>query len=137
MDQPVVRDAALLFYRVVLGCVFIAHGFERFYRTGISSTAAQFQDLHIPQPKLSAYLVAGTELLGGSLLVIGLLTTFIAGVLALLMMAAIYFVHLDAGFFTTDNGFEYPLVLLLGLLMIIVFGAGRASLDEVFSGAEL
>ena len=32
------------------------------------------------------------------------LTTFIAGALALLMVAAVYFVHLSNGFFVSDNG---------------------------------
>lgn len=137
MDQPVVRDATLLIFRAVLGIVFIAHGFERFFRTGITQTTADFSAVGVPQPKLSAYITATAELCGGGFLVLGLLTTFIAGALALLVLAALYFVHLDQGFFVASNGIEYPLVMIVALLMIVVFGSGRASLDGVLSRAEL
>ncbi|MBP3088862.1 DoxX family protein [Corynebacterium sp. sy017] len=137
MDQPIVRDAALALLRIVLGSIFVAHGFDRLFITGITETTGQFSALGVPQPKLSAYIVSSAELLGGALLVVGLLTTFIAGALALLMMAAIYFVHLESGLFASDGGMEYPLVLIVSLLMIVVFGAGRASLDGVFSRAQL
>lgn len=137
MDQPVVRDIALLIFRAVLGVVFVAHGFQRMFITGITETTGQFSALGIPQPKLSAYVVSVAELFGGAFLVIGLLTTFVAGALALLMLAAIYFVHLTEGFFITDGGMEYAIVLMVSLLMIVVFGAGRASLDGVLTRAEL
>ncbi|CAB1006315.1 DoxX family protein [Corynebacterium diphtheriae] len=137
MDQPIVRDITLLVFRAVLGIVFVAHGFERFFRTGLVETTGQFSAMGVPQPKLSAYLTATGELLGGSLLVVGMLTTFVAGALALLVVAAIYFVHLDHGFFVADSGMEYPLVMVVALLMIVVFGAGRASIDGVLSRADL
>ncbi len=133
MDRPVVRDAALFVLRVVLGGVFIAHGVDKFYLSGITKTTGQFSALGIPQPKLSAYLAATAETLGGALLVIGLLTTFIASALALLMIAALYFVHLSQGFFVTGGGFEYVLVLIVSLLMIVVFGSGRASVDGILA----
>ena len=69
----------------------------------------------------------------GALLVVGLLTTFVAGALALLMAAAVWFVHLGNGLFAADGGVELPAVLIAALLMIVVFGAGRASLDGVLS----
>lgn len=137
MDQPVVRDIALLIFRAVLGVVFVAHGFERMFITGIVETTGQFSALGIPQPKLSAYVVSAAELFGGAFLVIGLLTTFMAGALALLMLAATYFVHMTEGFFIHSNGMEYTIVLMVSLLMIVVFGSGRASLDGVLSRAEL
>lgn len=137
MDQPVVRDVALLIFRAVLGVVFIAHGFQHMFISGITETTGQFSALGIPQPKLSAYVVSVAELIGGGFLVVGLLTTFVAGALALLMLAAIYFVHLTEGFFVANNGFEYALVMMVALLMIVVFGAGRASLDGVLTRAEL
>ena len=56
-----------------------------------------------------------------------------AGALALLMLAALYFVHLNSGLFIADGGFEYVLVLIVSLLMIVVFGSGRASIDGVLS----
>ncbi|MDO5513342.1 DoxX family protein [Corynebacterium sp.] len=131
MDTPAVRDAALLLLRIVLGTVFVAHGWDKLMFTGLTETTGQFSAWGVPQPQLSAWLVMATELVGGALLVVGLLTTLVAGILALLVVAAIWFVHLDAGFFTATGGIEYPLVLVMTLLMIVVFGSGRVSLDGV------
>jgi len=133
MDKPAVRDAALLLLRLVLGIVFVAHGWDKLLITGLTETTGQFSAWGVPQPKLSAYLVMAGELLGGALLVVGLLTTFVAGALALLMAAAVWFVHLGNGLFAADGGVELPAVLIAALLMIVVFGAGRASLDGVLT----
>ncbi len=133
MDRPIFRDIALLVFRLVLGGVFVAHGVDKFYLSGITQTTGQFSALGIPQPKLSAYLAAVAEVLGGAMLAVGLLTTFVASVLALLMVAAMYFVHLSQGFFVTGGGFEYVLVLIVSLLMIVVFGSGRASVDGILA----
>ena len=90
----------------------------------------------IPQPHVSAYIAALGEMIGGSLLVVGLLTTFVAGALALFMACALYFVHLGHGLFAADGGFEYPAVLIASLVMIVVFGSGRVSLDGVLSRVD-
>ena len=136
MNRPAVRDAALLILRAVLGVVFVAHGVDKVFFTGMDVTRASFTEWGIPQPGLSAWVCALAEMMGGSLLVVGLLTTAVAGVLALLAGAAAYFAHLDNGLFAYNNGFEYPLVLVVSLAMIVVFGAGRASLDGVLAHVE-
>lgn len=135
MNNPAVRDAALLLLRIVLGTVFVANGWNKLFIMGLTETTGQFSAWGVPQPKLAAYLVMGSELVGGALLIVGLLTTFVAGALALLMLAAIWFVHLGEGLFVADGGVEYPVVLVTALLMLIVFGAGRASLDGVLTRA--
>lgn len=123
----------LLVLRATIGVVFVAHGFDRFFITGLTETTGQFSAWDVPQAKLSAVIVALAELLGGALLTIGFLTTFFAGGLALLVLAAMYFVHLPEGF----SGMEYPLVLMVALLTVLVFGPGRASLDGVLSDVEV
>lgn len=133
MDKPVVRDAALLLFRVVLGLTFVAHGWEKLFISGVTSTTGLFSSWGVPQPALSVWITSIAELLGGAFLVVGLLTTFVAGSLALLMVAAVYFVHLGNGFFVTDNGLEYPLLIIMALLIIVVFGSGRASIDGVLT----
>lgn len=133
MNRPAVRDFALLILRIVLGAVFVAHGYRRWFQTGMAETANQFAQWGVPQPRLSAYLAGSVELIGGSLLIIGLLTTLVAGALALLAAAAAYFVHLGNGFFAEAGGVEYPVVLAVSLLIVVVFGAGRVSLDGVLT----
>lgn len=133
MDKPAVRDITLLLLRAVLGFVFVAHGWDKYFITGMVETTGQFSALGIPQAKMSAYLVGTTELVGGALLVVGLLTTLVAGALALLVSAALYFVHLDNGVFVADGGIEFTAVLIVALLVIVVFGSGRASIDGALS----
>lgn len=133
MDKPVVRDAALLLFRVMLGIIFVAHGWEKLFISGTTATTGQFSAWGVPQPALSVWIAAVAELLGGAFLVVGLLTTFVAGALALLMLAAVYFVHLGAGFFVSTNGLEFPLLIIISLMMIVVFGPGRASIDGVLT----
>lgn len=38
--------------------------------------------------------------------------------------------------FCGGGGFEYPAVLIVSLLMVVVFGSGRASLDGVLSRVD-
>ena len=128
MDKPAVRDAALLIFRAVLGVVFVAHGVDKLLIAGMDDTIGQFSAWDVPQPRLSAWVAVFGEIIGGAMLVVGILTTLVAG--------ALYLVHLPHGFFVSDNGIEYPLVLIVGLFMIVVFGSGRASIDGVLSRAE-
>ena len=136
MNRPAVRDAALLIFRAVLGVIFVAHGVDKMFFSGMDEITGQFSALGVPQPHTSAYLAAFAEMLGGAALVVGLLTTFVAGALALLMACALYFVHMGNGLFAADGVVEYPLVLIVSLLMIVVFGSGRASVDGVLSRAD-
>ena len=134
MNRPAVRDFALLVLRLVLGAVFVAHGYNHWFEMGMAETGRQFAALGVPQPQLSAYLTGTVELIGGAFLAVGLLTTITASLLALLALAAGYFVHLDNGFFIEAGGVEYTLVLAAALFIITVFGTGRASLDGVLTG---
>ena len=56
MDKPVVRDAALLIFRVVLGIIFVAHGWEKLFISGITQTTGQFSAWGVPQPTLSVWI---------------------------------------------------------------------------------
>lgn len=133
MDKPVVRDGALLFLRLVLGIIFIAHGWDRMFVIGVVENTGRFSAVGVPQPELSTWIVSLSELIGGSLLVVGFLCTFVAGAMALLMAAATYFVHLNHGLFVDQGGFEYTLLLVAALFIIVVFGSGRASIDGVLN----
>jgi len=98
----------------------------------IDSVAAWFGSMGIPLPLLSAYLAASTEAAGVVLLTFGLLTRFIALPLVVVMLVAIFSVHIGNGFSAENNGFEIPLYYLIFLLIFIANGAGRFSLDHLF-----
>jgi putative oxidoreductase len=116
--------------RVVLGVVFIAHGAQKFGQ-GIPGVTQGFAGMGVPFAEVAAPLVAGLELIGGALLVLGVATRVVAVLLAVDMVVAGALAHLASGFFSQDGGFEYVLVLAAGSLAIALTGAGRYSVDAV------
>lgn len=133
MNNPWVRDAALVVLRLILGVIFIAHGWDKVFVDTMPETGGQFAALGVPQAEVSAWIAAFVELLGGGLLILGLLTTAVAAVLALEMLLAFWFAHATNGIFVADGGSELVLALFGGLIILIAFGAGRASLDKLFT----
>lgn len=124
----VVRDVGLLLGRVVLGAVFVVHGYKKF-DDGIGGVQGFFASLDIPLPEASAVAVASIEIGGGLLLIVGALTSLAGGLLSLAMLGAAYYAHRDA-FFVTDGGYEFVLVLAAFAAVLALVGAGRFSVDE-------
>ncbi|RRS00668.1 DoxX family protein [Glycomyces terrestris] len=125
--QPV----GLLIGRVVLGVVFIAHGWQK-WTGGLDATAQGFESMGIPAPTLSAYFTVFSELVGGALLIVGALLPLVGLALAGVMLGAMYFVHLDGGFFSRDGGYEYVLVLAAASIAIGFSGGGLLALDNLW-----
>jgi putative oxidoreductase len=68
---------------------------------------------------------------GGLLIALGLVTPFAAAALIAVMTAAVLTVHLRNGFFATNNGYEYNLVLAVAVFALAGTGPGEWSLDTV------
>jgi len=102
----------------------------------IQSVAGWFDSMGIPFPTLNAYLAASTELVGVVLLTLGLFTRLISVPLMIIMLVAIFTVHISHGFSAGDNGFEIPLYYMLFLAIFASFGAGKMSLDHLLFGEE-
>jgi len=122
------RDTALLTARLTLAYGF--YGPATLKWSDIGSVAQWFESLGIPFPLLNAYMAASTEMLGAILLTLGLLTRLITLPLIVVMLVAIFTVHIGNGFSCGDNGFEIPFYYLLFLLIFLTHGPGRASLDH-------
>lgn len=133
LNHPIARDISLLLIRLVLGVIFIAHGWDKIFGTGITATAQNFVALNVPQAELSAWVTAIVELVGGALLCVGLLAPTAATLLGLEMLSAFYFVHIGNGLFMDNGGFEYVILLCASCTLIVVFGAGRVSLDNLLT----
>ncbi|HEY9129236.1 MAG TPA: DoxX family protein [Sulfurovum sp.] len=128
------QSISLLFARLTLAYGFFGPAMNKW--SDISSVASWFGTLGIPFPALSAYLAAGTELLGVVLLTLGLFTRLISLPLIVVMIVAITTVHLAHGFSAGENGFEIPLYYMLFLAIFASFGAGKFSLDHLLFGEE-
>lgn len=114
--------------RAVVGIVFVAHGLQKLLVFGIDGLTTAFTQMGIPGAAVAAPLVMFAELAGGLALLAGALTRVAGAGLALVMLGAIGFAHLSAGFFN-PNGFEFPLTLLAATLTLALTGAGQFSVD--------
>ncbi|CAA6806700.1 MAG: DoxX family protein [uncultured Campylobacterales bacterium] len=122
-----IQSLALLFARLL-----VAYGFYEPAKNklmDIEGTTNFFTSINIPMPEISAYLAAGTEIVGVLLLTFGLFTRLISIPLLFVMGVAIFVVHFDAGFSAAANGFEIPLYYASFLMIFLSFGSGKFSLD--------
>lgn len=127
-------DAAILLARIGLGAVFVAHGWQKFFTLGLNRVAQQFVGYGIPQPDITAAIVAGVELAAGIALIVGVLTPLAGILLGVDMAGALYFVHATNGPFITQNGWELVVALGAGVLLVAAVGAGRFSVDRALGG---
>ncbi|MQM26805.1 DoxX family protein [Glycomyces albidus] len=130
--QPI----GLLIGRVVLGIVFIAHGWQKL-SGGLDETAQGFEGLGIPAPTLSAYFTVFAELIGGAFLILGALLPLVGLALAGVMLGAMFYVHLDGGFFSRDGGYEYVLTLAAVSIAIGFSGGGLFALDNLWLNKKM
>jgi putative oxidoreductase len=82
----------------------------------------------------SAWLGAAalSELVGGVLVTLGLLTRVGSFFIACVMLTAIVGVHWP-NFFAGNRGYEYPLSLFAIALSLLISGGGAASVDVLWS----
>jgi putative oxidoreductase len=125
------RWLALLLARLSVGLLFMSTGWGKVH--DLEKVTAFFQSLHIPAPGFNAVLVGYTELIGGTLLVVGLLTRLAAIPLAFSMIVAI----LTAKLGDLHNAFDLvgfdEFTYLVVLIMIAILGPGAASIDHVLA----
>lgn len=131
--SPVLSDIALLIARVSLGVILLAHGWQKFTEWTIAGTAQNFEAMGIPLPGISAPFAATAELVGGLLLIVGVLAPVVAALNIISLVGALFMVHLEAGIFVSEGGFELVWALAAGLVVIALMGAGRFSVDHLIS----
>ncbi|MGN7948670.1 DoxX family protein [Microbacterium sp. 22215] len=122
----------LLVLRVVVGFVFAAHGAQKIFEYTLPGTIGSFAGMGVPLPEIAAPVVAFVELIGGILLALGLFTRPVGILLAVDMVVALVAVHLPAGLWVGEGGYEFVAVLGVAALALAFTGAGRFSLDGAF-----
>jgi putative oxidoreductase len=118
--------------RLSLGAVFLGTGWGKLH--DLPKVTSFFTDLGIPFPAAQAAMVSGIELVGGSLVLVGLFTRFAAlplmGVMAVAILTAR---RPEIDGIRSLLAFE-EFTYLAGFLWLFVAGAGRASLDALLFG---
>lgn len=128
LNQSPNQSWGITVLRVIVGIIFLAHGWQKLFGLGFHGTAGMFAGIGIPLPAVSSAVVTLVELLGGAALVIGLLTRWAAALNGFDMIVAILLVHLKNGFLK-PGGFEHPLTLLGACIALVLLGPGAASVD--------
>ena len=121
------RELGMFILRVVVGIVFIAHGWQKI--GNIEGVIGFFDSLGFA-PFL-AYVVAYAEFLGGIAILLGIYSRLAGYLLAVVMLVAIFKVKLSGGLL---GGYELDLVLLASLLAISWNGAGPYSVSGKMCG---
>ena len=128
----------LTILRVIAGLTFAAHGSQKLFGWfggyGLAGVGQWMESIGLAPGYLMALLAGSAEFFGGLALVIGLLARPAAAVLAVTMLVAIGSVHIANGFFMSNNGYEYALILVAISLAVLIEGAGKLSLDKRIAG---
>lgn len=122
--------------RFVAGATLIPHGWGKLIGGGVAGTAGLMSSLGLEPAYVLAIYIGLLELVGGTLLAIGLLTRLVAIQVVGFMAVAAFYVHWPNGYLWTDGGFEYPLFWGAVALAITIRGGGRLSVDRAL-GREL
>ena len=137
------NSTAPLVARLMLGFVMFPHGAQKmlgwFGGHGFSGTMGFFTGtMHIPA--VFAFLAILAEFAGSLGLITGLLSRVAAFGIATNMVVAILTTHAANGFFMNwfgnqkGEGFEYHLLAIGLALIVLIHGAGKASLDALIAG---
>ncbi|MDO8476899.1 MAG: DoxX family membrane protein [Candidatus Rokubacteria bacterium] len=121
-----------LVLRVVLGVVYIAHAYLALVVMGLAKAVEYQRAMHIPLPEIGVWYLIVAHGLGGILLILGLLVRWAALANIPVIAGALWFVHLQQGFFIFGSkiGYEYVLVLLGATIAQALLGAGAFTLRK-------
>ena len=105
--------------RIVSGFLFIWHGTSKFFAFPKPSNA----------PEWVVYSAGSIELIGGTLIMIGLFTRWAAFIASGMAAAAYFIVHAKQGFFPIMNGGEIVALYCFVFLYVSAHGSGIWSVD--------
>ena len=126
-------NTALLLLRIASGLAFLYHGsailFGTFGGPGPERFAASMQ-----MPTVVGYLVGLAQFGGGLAVLTGVFIRVGTGCIMLVMLGAIFLVHLPHGYDVGKGGMEYALTQFLIAMALFLTGAGWYSLDRWLPG---
>jgi putative oxidoreductase len=126
---------ARLAARVTIGGLFIGHGMQKltgqFQGNGLDATAAAFDSMGLRPGRRNAIAAGLSEAGGGALLALGAATPLAGAALIGTMITAIRTVHWRNGVWLTKGGYEYNVVLIAAVAMVVEAGPGCLSVDRL------
>jgi putative oxidoreductase len=132
-------DIGLFIARISLGIVILPHGLQKLFGlfggAGFSGTVDFFVGSGLPSAV--AILIIIAESFGALGLILGFFSRLAAFGITLIMLGAIFMVHIQNGFFMNwfgnqaGEGFEYHLLALGLSLVVLIKGGGKWSVDNM------
>jgi len=125
-------DAAATLARIVLGLLFIAHGWPKIRK--VKKTMSWVKGTGWPGGEVWALLFTLLEFFGGLALIVGFLTQVVAVLIALEMIATSIFSKQKLGK-KFMSGYELDVAYLFLALVVSLLGPGPWSLDRLLGFA--
>ena len=131
-------EYASLPIRIALALIFVVHGSRTLFGVwgggGLASAGEHLAAHGVIPGEFWAVIAGLLGLFGGIALFIGLLTRWVAAAMAIEMIVLLIAIDLRAGFWATQGGVEFPLIVLASLLSLVLLGAQHYAVDEHLHG---
>ncbi|TCP23403.1 putative oxidoreductase [Scopulibacillus darangshiensis] len=129
MTATLAANIGLLIIRLVVGLTFVGHGAQKLFGwfggAGVSNTGEWLESIGIkPGGKIWAIICGLFEFVGGIFFAAGFLTPVGAALIVIIMIDAIISVHGKNGFWLTEGGCEYNIVLIAITVGVALTGPG-------------
>jgi putative oxidoreductase len=119
--------------RLLAGLVFLSEGIQKLLFP-VADGAGRFAKIGIPHPQFLGPFTGTTEIICGTLLIIGLLTRLAAVPLLIVILTAIYTtkipIFMDKGFWAAAHEGRADFSMLMCLIFLLIYGAGKYSADS-------
>ncbi len=124
------RPGFLDLFRIILGCFITYKGL--YFTTNINTLEITASGINAHFAGLTiAHYVVFAHMLGGPMILFGVFTRFACLIQLPILIGAVFLVNYPKGFLSIGQHMELwtSILVLVGLLVFIVFGAGRYSVD--------
>lgn len=122
-----------LIIRLLVGLVFLSEGIQKFLFPDADGVG-RFIKLGIPDPQFFGPFVGTIEIICGTLIIVGLVTRLAAVPLLIVILNAIYFTKIPTltqkGFWAAAHDGRADFSMLMGLIFLLIYGAGKFSADS-------
>lgn len=129
-------DVGQLVLRIALGLVFMWHGYDKVFVKGPDAISGFLASLGIPAPSIMVYLLSYGELVGGFLLILGALTFWVSLAHVTIAAVALFAVHFPNGFFVSDGGYEFIMLIGTGSFFFLTAGPGKYAVDSMLGSRK-
>ena len=125
LNENILHDFTHWGIRASIGAIFLVHSLKKF------EPSWQEWLVSIGIPAELQLPIALLEFIGGICLITGILTRVSGVLFCTILLGAIFHIRWEKGFFVSQGGWEWDLVMLAGVLAIIAVGPGRISIASL------